>query len=71
MQCLKVTIYGLVQGVFFREAAKRKARELSLVGFVKNQEDGAVYLEAEGEKNFGKVACMVPSRLGGGSSRKS
>ena len=52
MQYLKVTIYGKVQGVFFREAAKRKARELGLVGFVKNQEDGTVYLEAEGEKKI-------------------
>lgn len=43
-------IYGRVQGVFFRKYAKDKARELNLRGFVRNEPDGTVYFEAEGEK---------------------
>lgn len=39
----------MVQGVFFRAHAKRKAEELGLRGFVQNRPDGRVYIEAEGE----------------------
>lgn len=42
-------VYGKVQGVFFRASTQEKARELSLSGFVRNEPDGSVYLEAEGE----------------------
>ena len=39
--------------VLFRDSAKRKAKKLGLRGFVKNEPDGAVYIEAEGdEKNL-------------------
>ncbi len=50
MKHLKATIYGRVQGVFFRDSARQKARELGLTGWVANQADGSVYLEAEGEE---------------------
>jgi acylphosphatase len=43
-----ITVYGFVQGVFFRQAAKEQADQLGLTGFVRNQSDGTVYLEAEG-----------------------
>ena len=43
-------IYGRVQGVFFRKYAREKALELNINGFVKNESDGTVYFEAEGEK---------------------
>lgn len=42
---------GRVQGVFFRHSACEKARELNITGFVRNEEDGAVYIEAEGEED--------------------
>lgn len=45
-----ITIYGVVQGVFFRESTKNKARELGLAGKVQNQADGSVYVDAEGEE---------------------
>lgn len=38
-----------MQGVFFRAFAKEKAEQLNLKGFVRNEPDGAVYVEAEGE----------------------
>ena len=44
-----ITITGKVQGVFYRASAKEKAQKLGIKGFVKNQPDGSVYLEAEGE----------------------
>lgn len=37
-----------MQGVFFRVSAKRKADELGLTGYVRNEADGSVYIEAEG-----------------------
>jgi acylphosphatase len=45
---LKVT--GLVQGVFFRASAKEVAEKLKVAGFAKNDPDGTVYIEAEGEE---------------------
>lgn len=45
-----MTIYGVVQGVFFRESTKEKAQELGVAGIVQNQSDGSVYVDAEGEE---------------------
>ncbi|MES2436382.1 MAG: acylphosphatase [Patescibacteria group bacterium] len=42
-------IYGNVQGVFFREYAKKRAGELGVTGYVKNLDDGTVELVAQGE----------------------
>jgi acylphosphatase len=47
---LKVNIYGQVQGVFFRQHTKEKAEEMGITGFVRNEPDGRVYVEAEGEE---------------------
>lgn len=48
MKHVKLTITGKVQGVWYRGSAQRKARELGLCGFVRNQPDGSVYAEVEG-----------------------
>lgn len=45
---VKLSIRGKVQGVWYRGSAQRKARELGLHGYVRNQPDGSVYAEAEG-----------------------
>ena len=42
-------VHGKVQGVFFRASTEEKAKELGLNGFVQNEADGTVYLEAEGD----------------------
>ncbi len=47
-QALSITISGRVQGVGFRFSAVNKAQALGLKGFVKNNRDGTVYIEAEG-----------------------
>ena len=39
-----------MQGVFFRHFSQLKAKELGITGFVRNEADGTVYIEAEGEK---------------------
>lgn len=44
-----ITIRGRVQGVYFRQHTLERAAELGISGFVKNQPDGSVYCEAEGD----------------------
>lgn len=39
-----------MQGVGFRVEAKREAEKLRLGGFVRNERDGTVYVEIEGEE---------------------
>jgi len=46
-----ITIKGKVQGVYFRASALKRARDLSLAGTVKNEFDGSVFIEVEGNKN--------------------
>lgn len=48
---IHLVVRGRVQGVFFRASAQREARQLGLTGFVKNRNDGAVELVAEGEED--------------------
>ncbi len=41
--------------MFFRHSARLKAREIGITGFVKNEPDSSVYMEAEGdEKTLGQ-----------------
>ena len=65
-----IKIYGRVQGVFFRESARNKAEELGINGFAKNEPDGIVYIEAEGEeeklKEFIKWCGYGPELAGVG-----
>ncbi len=46
-----IRIHGLVQGVFFRASTQDKANQLGIKGFVRNEPDRTVYIEAEGEEN--------------------
>jgi acylphosphatase len=48
---LKLKVYGSVQGVGYRNAAYWVARKLYVGGFVMNEPDGWVYIEAEGEES--------------------
>ncbi|MBU0708986.1 acylphosphatase [Patescibacteria group bacterium] len=49
---LQMKIYGRVQGVFFRANTVEKAQQLGLTGSVRNEPDGTVYIEAEGEEEI-------------------
>jgi acylphosphatase len=46
---LQIKVFGRVQGVFFRIMAQQIALNLKLTGFVRNESDSTVYIEAEGE----------------------
>lgn len=50
MRHLNIKISGQVQGVAFRYSAKEVADHLNTTGFVKNDPDSTVYIEAEGEE---------------------
>jgi len=45
-----IRVMGKVQGVFFRASAREKAEGLGVKGFVRNEADGSVYIEAEAEE---------------------
>lgn len=45
---VSIKVSGRVQGVFFRASAKREADRLGLGGFVRNEPDRSVYIEASG-----------------------
>jgi acylphosphatase len=46
-----ITVTGKVQGVFYRAFTQKEAQRLYLSGFVRNQSNGDVYMEVEGEEN--------------------
>jgi acylphosphatase len=46
---LSIRVYGRVQGVFFRQTAKEQALRLGLTGYARNEPDGTVQIEVEGE----------------------
>jgi DNA ligase D-like protein (predicted 3'-phosphoesterase) len=45
---VRAVVHGEVQGVGFREAAVGRARELGVMGWVRNEHDGTVLVHAEG-----------------------
>jgi acylphosphatase len=45
---VRAVVRGRVQGVGFRDATVRRARSLGVLGWVRNREDGAVEVHAEG-----------------------
>ena len=46
----RVRVSGRVQGVGFRDHVRRVARGMGLAGFVRNEPDGSVTAEIEGER---------------------
>ena len=47
---LNVKIHGEVQGVFFRYLAKQVAESLKIFGYARNEPNGTVCIEVEGEE---------------------
>ena len=45
-----IRVSGRVQGVFFREHARKWATSLGLTGWVRNTQDGQVEITVEGER---------------------
>ena len=50
MKTIHLTIYGIVQGVFFRSGAKQEADLLKIKGWIKNTFEGTVECVAQGEE---------------------
>ncbi|HEY7792635.1 MAG TPA: acylphosphatase [Gaiellaceae bacterium] len=50
MQRRRVVVQGHVQGVFFREATRRRALAAGVAGWVRNTADGSVEAVFEGER---------------------
>lgn len=48
MKAVRIQVYGLVQGVFFRASTKQEADRLGLKGWCRNEPDGSVLIIAEG-----------------------
>lgn len=46
----RIHVLGTVQGVWFRKYTKEAALGYNLLGLVKNQQDGNVYIEAQGDE---------------------
>ena len=53
----RVVVHGRVQGVFFRETVRRRARRAGVAGWVRNNDDGTVEALFEGEPD--DVESMV------------
>jgi DNA ligase D-like protein (predicted 3'-phosphoesterase) len=49
VRAVRVEVRGSVQGVGFRDATVRRARELGALGWVRNADDGSLQVHAEGE----------------------
>ncbi len=50
-RAIRAVIEGSVQGVGFREATRRRAAELGVMGWVRNADDGALLVHAEGRES--------------------
>lgn len=51
MKHYSINVSGKVQGVFFRASTKEVADEMGISGFVRNEKDGSVYIEAEADED--------------------
>ena len=60
---------GEVQGVGFRDATVQRARELGVMGWVRNGEDGSVLVHAEGPEPAVEELVGVPARGAAGRAR--
>jgi acylphosphatase len=53
----RVRVHGQVQGVFFRDSARRQAQQRGIAGWIANRPDGSVEAVFEGDRD--SVAGMV------------
>lgn len=51
----KITVTGKVQGVWYRQSTLNQAKGLNIKGFVKNLDNGEVYIEAEAPEEQLKI----------------
>jgi acylphosphatase len=58
----RVVVHGRVQGVFFRDSARREASSRGVAGWVANRPDGAVEAVFEGEPDSVRALISFCSR---------
>lgn len=51
MKSIRIIVSGKVQGVYFRKYTQEEGVRLGLKGFVRNEKDGTVMIQASGEEN--------------------
>jgi acylphosphatase len=56
-ECRKCLVSGRVQGVYFRAATRRRARELGVTGYARNLPDGRVEVVACGARGPVESLC--------------
>jgi len=62
-----IAIFGRVQGVFFRRTVRHEANRLGIFGFIRNDPDGSVYIEAEGlEEKLTEFIMWIKAGAGEG-----
>lgn len=64
MRARRVVAHGRVQGVFFRDETRQRARQHGVAGWVRNRADGAVEVRLEGPRE-GVEAVEAWIRQGG------
>lgn len=61
-KCRRFRVTGRVQGVFFRDSTREKARRLELAGYANNMPDGSVEVLACGsETSLDELATWLES----------
>ena len=53
----RVQVYGLVQGVFFRDSCRLEAERVGVAGWVRNADDGSVEAVFEGDADAVDAMC--------------
>lgn len=57
MARLRVSVYGQVQGVFFRDSCRQEADRRGVSGWVRNADDGSVEAVFEGDPEEVEAMC--------------
>ncbi len=57
LQTITITVSGKVQGVFYRQSTKDIALKLGIKGYVKNMDNGDVYIKATATKELLDQFC--------------
>jgi len=62
---VEVIFHGRVQGVGFRATVAGLARDLPVTGWVRNEPDGSVRMEAQGDRDqVERLLALIHSRMG-------
>jgi acylphosphatase len=65
-----ISIFGQVQGVFFRRTMRHEANRRGIAGFIRNEPDGSVYMEVEGpEEKVTEFIAWLKAGAGEGLHR--